>query len=105
MVKSYGKMTEGEKRESYWDSVKLNAEEAINATKEYDQDLSEAIWEGVDGSQWVIYTARNLDVLRFSDSEPESYVWREADDWREAIQGMAFSMMEKDVREKVNELR
>jgi len=104
--KAYGDMTDTEKRQSYRKSVRLNAKEALKAKEEYDQPLSEAIWEGVDGSQWIIYTARNLDVLRLADSEPSArHLWKEADDWRDAIQGMAFDVMRRDVRERVEELK
>ena len=31
--------------------------------------LNERLWETIDGHQWVIYTAYNYDVMRFSDND------------------------------------
>lgn len=30
--------------------------------------LNERTWETIDGHQWVIYTAYNFDIMRFSDN-------------------------------------
>ncbi len=104
--KAYGKMSDQEKREDYWDSVKTTAEIALREKKEEDRPLRESVWEGVDSSQWIIYTSRNLDVLRLGESEPiADHLWQDADNWREAIQGMAFDVMKQDVMEKVEELK
>ncbi len=38
--------------------------------KMYDfrEALDERVWETIDGHQWVIYTAYNFDIMRFSDN-------------------------------------
>ena len=53
----------------YWQAVASIAREAIDTAREYGSDLSDVIWEAVDGSQWVIYYSRAADVCRFSSND------------------------------------
>lgn len=72
-------MTDGDMtRSEYWAEVRSLAqsirEDAIERWDngngdDWDEALSEAMYEAVDGHQWVIYTAYNFDVLRFSENE------------------------------------
>ena len=62
-------------RQDYWQEVRSLAgsirEDAIErheAGVDWDDAISEALHETIDGHQWVIYTAYNFDVLRFSDN-------------------------------------
>ena len=41
------------------------AEEAA----EYDRDVSDVLHETIDGHKWVIYTAYNFDVLKWSEND------------------------------------
>lgn len=67
-------------RHEYWVEVASLAESITEEAwddGEYDDeddpsfqgDLSERLWETIDGHQWVIYTAYNFDVLRFSEND------------------------------------
>lgn len=63
-------------REDYYSDVRSMAEDVLSQVldEETDEDaareaLEERLWESVDGSAWVIYTARALDVLRVSENE------------------------------------
>ena len=58
-------MTEKE----YWDEIKSLAESVTEEAKEYSRELSEVLWETIDGHEWVIYTARNFEVLAISPSD------------------------------------
>ena len=35
---------------------------------DFQEALSNRAWETIDGHQWVIYTAHNFDIMRFSDN-------------------------------------
>jgi len=67
-----------------------------------DFELSDAIHEYVDGSQWVIYTYRARLVLEFSDNdcaifdEMGSQEWS---DWSTAFSQSAYFAMVRDLYE------
>jgi hypothetical protein len=56
-------------RREYWQDVASIAREAIETAREYGSELSDVIWESVDGSYWVIYYSRAADVCRFSSND------------------------------------
>ena len=39
-----------------------------NSNDNFREYLDERTWETIDGHQWVIYTAYNFDIMRFSDN-------------------------------------
>ena len=104
-------------RSQYYDEIRSiasnMAEEALS-DNDWDRDAAEEdisdsrLHETIDGHQWVIYTAYNLDVIRHSDNS-DAYV----DNFGEADAGsiikdrginglhavMAYCAMEQDVRD------
>jgi hypothetical protein len=61
-------------RADYYSSIRSYAEEIVDMLKKGELDSSEAvtdyIHETADGSEWVIYTGRNYQVLFASDHDP-----------------------------------
>lgn len=62
----------------YQDEIKSLAETVVEEAKERDPDnwqdeISDVLHEWIDGHQWVIYNAYNLDVLQHS-SNPDYYI-------------------------------
>lgn len=51
----------------YWRGIESIAEEVKDEIREHGGDLYEHIWESVESHEWVIYTAHNLDVLKYSN--------------------------------------
>ena len=80
-------MTEDMSRGEYWEEVsslaKSITEECLdnfdaktqteiqedNDHSDFREALDERTWETIDGHQWVIYTAYNFDIMRFSDND------------------------------------
>lgn len=64
-------------RTQYWDEIRsiarTLAEESMadndNDRSKAEDDLNDRLHETIDGHQWVIYNAYNLDVMRHSDNE------------------------------------
>jgi hypothetical protein len=96
---------------NYLDSVEDIAKEAKqeypNPRLHHDQ-RAEWITESVDGSAWIIYDAKNEEVLRQTENEPDGSEVREMAgpdaDWRKMRQIAAFMAMEADVHEALREL-
>jgi hypothetical protein len=104
-------------RSQYYDKIRSiassMAEEAL-ADNDWDRDAAEddindsRLHETIDGHQWVIYTAYNLDVIRHSDNS-DAYVDNFGGDDAahilkdRGIDGlhavMAYCAMEQDVRD------
>ena len=102
-------MTERE----YYVEIRSIAEEAIKAEREENADIQEWLHETIDGHQWVIYTARNLEVLSIS-SNSEAGVDEGLVDANAAIKegGMArlyaqlaYCAIDADVQEALGALR
>ena len=53
----------------YWSQVRAIAEEAAAEHGRDTEEGREWIWETCDWHSWVIYTARNFDVLRHSPND------------------------------------
>jgi len=60
-------------RREYYDAVReiaAEAEEMVKKGEIEDEDgLTEWVEQSVDGSQWIIYTRRNFQVLQYSDND------------------------------------
>lgn len=99
-------------REDYYGDVRSMAEDVLSQVLDEETDeedareaLSERIHESVDGSAWVIYTARALDVLRVSENDgayvdnfgTDGIVSDGSINWS----ALAFGAMEADVSERV----
>jgi hypothetical protein len=59
-------------RQEYWDAVREYSTEIENAVKsgeiEDEDAMQERMHEMVDGSEWVIYTSNNFQVLRYCNN-------------------------------------
>ena len=51
--------------EETWDSM----DPKPDTIDDMQEELHERLWETIDGHQWIIYTAYNYDVLRFSEND------------------------------------
>ena len=64
-------------------------------------DLSDSIYEMVDGSSWIIYTHKALKVLEYTSNEDALFdgpnALMDADSFSDAITRMAFYAMMQDV--------
>lgn len=107
-------------RTSYNEEIRSIADELVKeAMEQCDNDREDAeeaindrmLHETIDGHQWVIYTAYNMDVLRHSDSsdaytdnfgtEDAGSVLKERGiDGLHAV--MAYCAMEQDVRNQLD---
>lgn len=78
----------------------------------HDRDaIIDAVHEWVDGSQWVIYTARARKVLEFSDNDeagPDSLGWEDfaagATGWADLYSRGAYFAMCADVSEVIERI-
>lgn len=95
-------------RARYWASVRSIAEEALTENPDDDEAQNESVWQSVDGSEWVIYTRRNLDVLRFTDHDDVYEDFGELPTGEGAYriyQLLAFCAMRADVEDELARLR
>lgn len=53
----------------YWDEVESLAQTIREEAEEYSRDVSDVLFETIDGHQWVIYTAFHYEVLSHSDND------------------------------------
>lgn len=86
----------------YRNEVEALAEDAVRSLEEYPDtyaDISEVVWELVDGHEWIIHYSYNLDVLKNSIEGPTDHAtYTEGKGyWRDVIQAMAYRAMENDV--------
>ncbi len=91
-------------RIDYWETVQAIAKEA-----KAEPDPDEYAIESVDGSEWVIYTYRNVALLQ--ESPNDSAAFEEDDDplakcksYCEVMARLAYSAMLADVRDAMAEL-
>lgn len=88
----------------YWGTVKAIAQEIKDEYKQYgDIDVEQMIAEQVDGSEYIIYYAKNLEVLQNSDNaDAIDEVGAEIDTskgWQNILTQVAYYAMEADVRD------
>ena len=94
----------------YWNTVKAIAQDIKEEYQESggDFDVEERIWEEVDGSEYIIYYHKNLEVLQNSDNSDEiDNVGAEIDTskgWQAILTQVAFYAMEADVRDALSEI-
>ena len=102
-------MADWEKRKEYWDGVNTTAADIVERADD-EEDLTDLVSEAVDSDEWVIYTAGNIGVLRFSDADLELPLeefgaeFLETDSVSLLLQKLAYVYLEHDVREKVSTL-
>jgi len=91
----------------YWEDVEGLAQEVLQREADGDE-LSDAIHETVDGSQWVIYYARARRTLEYSPNEDAVFDDGEflgrIGSMGEFLTLAAFCAMRADVSAKVQEL-
>jgi hypothetical protein len=60
-------------REGYWNEVECLAVGVTCEARERGRDIGDVLHETIDGHEWVIYTRRNLEVLRFTRNEDAAW--------------------------------
>jgi len=95
--------------QEYFADVAEIAKEALRQEREEGADAYDALHEGVDGTQWVIYYWRQALVLQFSSNEDAMFDagadLSSCKSWGEATQVAAFYAMLADAQEALEELR
>ncbi len=98
-------------RKEYWDEIRSIRASLIEewheerAGYEYDgaEWLNERMHSTIDGHQWIIYTAYNIDVIRFTDNREAYYdqmgEWPNVDNFDQMLGAVAFMAMEADVQD------
>jgi hypothetical protein len=86
----------------YWNTVKAIAKDIKEEFENYsDTDVSDQVWQSVDGNEYIIYYDKNLDVLKNSNnSDAISDAGVEIDTskgWQNILTQVAFYAMEQDV--------
>lgn len=70
-------------------------------TDEFEETLTEVIWETADSHQWIIYSGYHLDILQHSESDPDDWLdYVDPDrenDHRHVLQAMAFTAFYRDL--------
>ena len=98
-------------RAAYWDDVRDMAESAEQAIKDGEvsdsSELSDWLWESIDGTGRVIYTGQAMDGLRWSDND-EAYFSEGLyceEDFREGLpwSKLMFCAMLADVRDTLGD--
>ena len=87
-------------RDDYRTALETHAEGVIDNVRNYDTELSEAVWEEIDSSSWIIYHNKAMKVAgEFSDSTPDEWKHMVGDDssFQEIVQAYAFKCMEQDL--------
>jgi len=89
-------------QDKYREVIETQAEIAIDHAEDGDP-LEELVWEGVDSSQYIVYTQHHLDILRYSEVGPQEWkqMVSDGDSWKEVIQTMVFDAMYNDVWKEV----
>lgn len=102
--------SEQSERADYWRTVAGIAQDALEAWRDADWDDDaryEAVWEGVDGSQYIIYTCETLRVFQFTDNDG---AWEDlgpldsTKGWEHVLQQIAFCAMRADVEDKIRDM-
>lgn len=96
---------------NYLSDVRSMAVGIIAEHGDDDDAINDAIHEWVDGSQWIIYTARARKVLEFSSNDeagPDSMGWEGfvsgCNGWSDLFTRGAYFAMCADVSEAIHEL-
>lgn len=98
-----------ERTTTYREDVDEIAEEIFDEHGEDEQNWHTPVHETVDGHTRIIYTAENEEVLRCTNNEPDAAeiasMCGEDADWQKMRTVAAYMAMERDVFEKLNELK
>ncbi len=86
----------------YFDAIESYAKECAERV-EAGEDASDVMHEMVDGSEWIIYTSRNLAVIEHSRNEEAAWdmlgddALAKCSNFGETVQRIAFYAMLADV--------
>ena len=95
----------------YLDAVECHAAEVLRRVRDEGADLYDALHEGADNSQWVIYTGRARAVLAWSKNENAAWdvdgvdTFRTAKSMDDIFTVGAFFALRQDIEEAVARLR
>lgn len=95
--------------DNYWADIKSYGEDLKDRFKAGEiDDMYDAVHETVDGSQWIIYYSRNLEVLnntRHEDNiEDQGMELDTSKGWRNIITQVAYWAMVGDVEDELADL-
>jgi len=90
--------------DEYRTAVEVAADAVIEAVEKDDAEITDAVFEEADSTQWVIYTDKNLKALQFSSKQPEEWkhLVADGDSWQNVVQAMAFDVFRQDVCEELD---
>jgi hypothetical protein len=94
---------------AYHKQIKAIAKECLERAKESGEELSDVIWETVDGHEWVIYTRFHHQVLHLCDTDVAARLedMGGADlskGWDNVVMQATFLALEGDVSELAQEM-
>lgn len=98
----------------YWDEVASIARDLIDEwRREPTTDLSQYLWETIDGNQYVIYTSHAKEVCMISPNDQTSFDYIADNFGKEAVideegyirwEAIAFGCLYADVMDKLDQL-
>ena len=90
----------------YWKEVKALAKQIAEESLETGNDAQDILAETVDGHEYVIYYAKQLDVLQHTDNEDALFDidgTLEADSFTDATTKLAYWAFYQDVQDYLQE--
>jgi len=94
-------------REEYWATVRSIAKQALDEHPDDEEAQHDDVWQSVDGNGYIIYTAENLKVLRFTENDEAYLDYGEIPDDKDAYElyaYLAFAAMRADVMDELARL-
>ena len=100
----------------YWDSVRSFAQELLDEYQvktqaDYEKhrdDISDRLWETVDGTSWIIYTANAEAVMHHTDNEDAildvGFDGSSVKCWSDVVTQFAFYAMQQDLQDELARL-
>jgi hypothetical protein len=89
-------------RAEYWDEIECLAVDVTREARERGKDIGDVLHETIDCHEWVIYTSRNLEVLRFTRNEDAAWddgLVGDSASFCDTIAVAAYCAMRSDVSE------
>lgn len=100
-------MTEEQsERAKYWESINTMADVVENRIENEEiDDLHNVIWEQYEGSEYVIYTSKNLKALQYSNNRPDEFIHLidDSSSYQEVLQAMAYKVIEADLYDELHD--
>lgn len=110
-------MSEKTPAQEYWNDVREYAKDILDELEIRSQedfensrdDIQDRLHETVDGSQWIIYYYRNLQVLEHTDNadyaDDQGFELTTNDGWRSLITQVSFWAMYGDLWQIIEALK